>query len=105
MPVDRLPGLIAMSRKTPDRAIVWYGLAMEYRSRKAFDDAMSAFNKTIEVDPAYVPAYFQGGMTLDEAGRRSEAVAMLKRGIEVARKKGDSHAAGEMEGQLELWEG
>lgn len=104
MPIDRLQGLLDMSVKTPAKPIVWYGLAMEYRSRKQFDDAMKAFERCISVDPGYVPAYFQGGMTLDEAGKRSDATAMLRKGIEVARQKGDNHAAGEMESQLELWE-
>jgi len=104
MPPDRLQGLLDMSKKTPTKAIVWYGLAMEYRSRKQFDDATAAFAQCLAVDPGYVPAYFQGGMTLDEAGKRPLAVAMLTTGIQVARQKGDGHAAGEMETQLELWE-
>ena len=56
------------------------------------------------MDPAFVPAWFQGGLTLDEAKRRPEAMVMLQAGIQVARKKGDNHAAAEMQGQLELWE-
>jgi len=104
MPADRIQDLLAMSQKTPNKAILWYALGMEYRSRKQFDDAMKAFQQCTTVDPGYVPAYFQGGMTLDEAGKRPLAMEMLKTGIGVARQKGDLHAAGEMESQLELWE-
>ncbi|MEW5852328.1 MAG: tetratricopeptide repeat protein [Myxococcota bacterium] len=103
MPVDRLADLIAMSQKTPHKPIVWYGLAMEHRSRGNRDDALAAFKKCLEVDPGYVPAYFQGGMTLDEQGKRDDAVAMLKQGVGVARQKGDKHAASEMQAQLEMW--
>ncbi|MBI5494643.1 MAG: tetratricopeptide repeat protein [Deltaproteobacteria bacterium] len=92
-----------MSEKTPHKPLVWYGLAMEYRARGQREDAARAFERCVEADPTYVPAYFMWGMTLEDAGQRDRAVAMLRRGITVAGTKGDTHAAGEMQGTLETW--
>jgi hypothetical protein len=36
--------------------------------------------------------------------RRKDAVAMLQKGVTVAQQKGDRHALGEMQSQLDLWE-
>lgn len=103
MPVDRLPELIALTRKTPNKPLVWYGLAMEYRSRSLWDEAIQAFTRCLEVDPGYVPALFQAGLTLEEAGKHPEAVAMLRRGVEAAEARSDKHAANEMRDILESW--
>jgi tetratricopeptide (TPR) repeat protein len=103
MPRDRLQDLLEMSRKTPHKPLVWYGLAMEYRSRGQRAESAAAFERCVAADQTYVPAYFQWGMTLDESHDRPGAIAMLKRGMEAARTKGDSHAASEMGSQLELW--
>ena len=101
--VDRLQQLLAMRDKTPDKAIIWYGLAMEYRGRRSFPESLAAFARCRELEPGNVPAYFQAGLTLQEAGRTPEATAMLQEGIKVARQRGDHHAAQEMEGVLESW--
>ena len=103
MAKDRLADLLDMTRKSPQKALYWYALAMEHRGRGQLAEAQAAFARCREVDAAYVPAYFQYGVTLDEAGARAKAVAMLRQGIQVASQKGDQHAAGEMTGQLEMW--
>lgn len=103
MPVDRLPELLALAERSPRKPLVWYGLAMEYRGRERFDDALQAFSRCLEVDPKYVPAFFQAGLTLEQCQRRPEAVAMLRRGIEAAAAKGDRHARGEMQEVLDTW--
>jgi tetratricopeptide (TPR) repeat protein len=101
---DRLADLLAMSNKTPQKPLVWYGLAMEYRGRGRLHEAAEAFARCLEVDPTYVPAYFQCAMTLDEMSDRNRAIEMLRSGIDVARKKADTHALSEMTSQLELWD-
>ena len=101
---DRLQDLLSMTAKTPDKPLPWYGLAMEWRGRGEVSKALEAFEACLKADPDYVPAYFQAGMTLDEGKQRGDAVQMLQKGISVATRKGDGHAAAEMQSQLELWE-
>jgi predicted Zn-dependent protease len=81
-------------------SFAFYGLAMEYRKEGRVDDAIATFAKLKDKDPAYVPLYLMAGQTLIDAGRNTDARTWLETGIEVARKKGDSHALGELESAL-----
>ncbi len=81
-------------------SFAFYGLGMEYRKEGRVDDAIATFTKLREKDPDYVPMYLMAGQTLIDAGKGAEARAWLESGIEVARKKHDSHALGELESAL-----
>ena len=78
----------------------WYGLAMEYRSLERHDEALAAFESLRAKDPAYVAMYLMCGQMLEKMGRAADAKAWLSAGLEAARKKGDAHAASELEGAL-----
>jgi tetratricopeptide (TPR) repeat protein len=79
----------------------WYGLAMEYRGLERYDDALSTFELLRGRNPDYVPMYLMCGQMLEKIGRAEDARAWLSAGVEVARKRGDAHAASELEGALE----
>ena len=79
---------------------VWYGLAMEYRSLSRFDEALATFESLRARTPDYVPMYLTCGQMLESMGRVADARTWLTTGIESARKKGDAHAASELEGAL-----
>lgn len=81
-------------------SFAFYGLGMEYRKEGRVDDAVATFEKLKAKDPTYVPMYLMAGQTLAEANRAAEARPWLEAGIEAARKKGDSHALGELESAL-----
>jgi predicted Zn-dependent protease len=78
----------------------WYGLAMEYRALSRHEEALAAFETLRATAPDYVPMYLMCGQMLSTMGRPSDARAWLSLGLEAARKKGDAHAAGELEGAL-----
>ena len=52
-------------------------------------------------EPDYVPAWFQQGQLLAQEGQTDEAAAVLRQGIEAARRTGDEHALAEMTGFLD----
>lgn len=79
----------------------WYGLAMEYRGLERYDDALATFEALRERAPQYVPMYLMCGQMLETMGRLSDARAWLAAGVDAARKQGDAHALGELEGALE----
>jgi predicted Zn-dependent protease len=79
---------------------VWYGLAMEYRSLERKDEALATFEELRRQSPDYVPMYLMCGQMLESMARLDDARAWLMSGIEAARRKGDSHAASELEGAL-----
>lgn len=101
---DRLNALLAMAQADPAKAFTWYGIAMEYKSLGRPDDAVTTFQKLIQLDPRYVPAYHMLGRLLVELGRTDEARTVLNTGVETARQTGNAHAQGEMEGVLESLE-
>ncbi len=84
----------------PTDPFLRYGLAMEHLSAGAEEDAVRCFTELIDTTPDYAPAYLQLGQTLSRLGRMPEASDIYQRGIAVARRQGNSHAADEMQGFL-----
>jgi hypothetical protein len=92
----------AMLAETPHDAELHYMLAMEHVSAGDDAGAVTVFRELIarHEEKPYVPAFLMAGQALIRLGQDAEAVAMLRSGIEAARKVGDTHALSEMEGLL-----
>jgi predicted Zn-dependent protease len=75
----------------------WYCLAQEYRSQEKNDDAVKTFDKLAQMAPDYVPMFLMAGQLLEKMGKVDDAKSWLDKGIAAAKKKGDSHALGELE--------
>ena len=80
----------------PDDTFLNFALAMELVKTGQTEDAIARFKRINQLNPDYIPAYFQQGSTLISMGRLHDASAILREGIEVAERTGDHHAAGEM---------
>lgn len=78
----------------------WYGLALEYRNLERTEDALRTFETLRAATPDYVPMFLMCGQLLEKMGRIDDAKAWLEAGIVAAKKKGDSHALGELEAAL-----
>jgi len=81
--------------------LAWYGLAMEYRKLERWDEALQTFTSLRAMKPDYVAMYLMCGQMLEGVARAEEAREWLEAGIAEARKKGDSHALGELEAALD----
>src|SRR5688500_14811193 len=81
----------------PDDAFALYGLAMECASEGDSAAAITNYDALLAQHPDYVSGYFQYGQLLARISRTEDARRTLTRGIAVARRKGDEHAASEME--------
>src|SRR5262245_35624867 len=101
---SRRERLEAMLRDNPNDPFLRYGLAMEHVSLGDDEGAMHYFRELLAGTPTYVPAYLQVGQALNRLGRIPEAAEVLRKGIAVARQQNDLHAAGEMEGLLNMVE-
>ncbi len=73
-----------------------YCLALEYKGLGRVDDALGAFIALRDADPSYVPQYLMCGTMLVDAARAEEARGWLEKGLEVARRAGDTKALGEL---------
>lgn len=94
--MSRLEKLEAMFRDDPADNFVRYGLAMEYRSLKRFDEALELFRELAKDTPPHVPSFFMMGQMLAEMEQVDNAKASLLAGIEAGKAQGDMHAVGEM---------
>lgn len=96
----RLLYLEKVTREGTTDPFPWYGLALEYRNRKRFDEALQTFTALRTMDPGYVPMYLMCGQMLADMGRPDDAREWLAFGVAQAKAKGDGHALSELEGAL-----
>ena len=92
--IAQLENLLA---KEPDDVFLNFGLAMALAKEMRFDEACARFDRALSFDAGYIPAWFQKGRTLSDAGRFPEARQALASGIAKAKETGDFHAVAEME--------
>ena len=80
----------------PHDSFIRYGLAMTCAAEGDTDLAQRHFEQLLGEHPNYVAGYFQWAQLLARLDEVNRAKPLLKTGIAVAQKTGDSHAAGEM---------
>ncbi len=98
--VDRIATLTAMLAKKPRDAFLLYAMALEYRKKNDVPRAIEFFDKAIEVDSAYCPAWQQKAQVYETAGDMPAARQAYRDGIAAAVRTGDSHAQQEMAAAL-----
>lgn len=98
--MDRIASFRSFISKSPSDPFPRYGLAMELKGRGDLAEAWTAFEELLSAFPDYVPTYLMAGGTLVALGRKDEAAAIYAKGIEVAQRRGDQHARGELESAL-----
>ena len=96
----RLAFLEKMTAEGSTDPFAWYGLALEYRNLERYDEALQTFTTLRTSTPDYVATYLMCGQMLEKLTRFDEAREWLEQGILAAKKKGDSHAQGELESAL-----
>jgi tetratricopeptide (TPR) repeat protein len=79
-----------------DSALLRYSLGNEYAKAGDATRACEHLARAVELDPRYTAAWKLYGKALASAGRSDEALAAYRRGIDVAREKGDRQAEKEM---------
>jgi predicted Zn-dependent protease len=99
--MDRVAMLQDILSQNPNDPFARYGLALEYANQGQTDIALSEFERLLQANPDYTPAYQMSAQTLLKAGREDEARKMLQEGIACAVRVGNQHARSEMEGMLD----
>lgn len=80
----------------PSDVFLRYALALELVNDGEVDGGLAILTALSKAPTRYIPAFHMAGRHLATAGRFDEARGMLREGIELAREKGESHAAAEM---------
>src|SRR3954471_6521676 len=99
-----LDQLLPLLQAEPEDAFIRYAVAMEYAKQGRHDEALGEFNELIRRNGDYVPAFFMAGRTCEQKGDVEEAKRFYRTGIEVAKRTGDQHAAGEIGNALMMLE-
>lgn len=99
--MDRLGMLRKMAAAKPDEPFPAYGLAMELSKQGHADEARTTFAALVERLPDYVPSYLMYGNLLVSMGAKDDAAAIFATGIDAAKRSGDDHARGELQGALD----
>lgn len=86
----------AMLIEEPRDSLLRYGLAVEFEKEGDTQRALGVFQDLMGDSPPYVPAFFRAAQMLASVDQVGDARALLRDGIQVARRQGDLHAAGEM---------
>jgi tetratricopeptide (TPR) repeat protein len=97
---SRIEMLRAFIAQRPQDPFPRYALALEHKNAGDLELAWDVFRGLIENHADYTAAYLHAGTTLLALGRRGEAREILENGLAVCRRRGDHHAAGELEGVL-----
>jgi predicted Zn-dependent protease len=97
----RLRQLKEFLADSPDDPELRYAVAMELLSSGADAQAERSFRDLIAAQPAYVASYQMLGQTLIRLNREDEAKEVLRLGVAAARKAGNAHAEGEIQGLLD----
>ncbi len=92
----------ALLAENPDDPELGYAVAMEHGSEGDEETAARLLLELTHKHPDFIPAYLQAGQVLARLDRVEEAQATYRAGIAAAQKKGDLHAAGEMQQFLDI---
>ena len=80
-----------------DNALLRFSLGAAYAKAKQYDPATKHLAEALKFDPEYSAAWKLYGKTLSQNGQNKTAIEAYKKGIQIARKKGDIQAAKEMQ--------
>jgi uncharacterized protein HemY len=79
-----------------DSALLRYSIGNEYAKVAQWTQAIDALEHAVSLDPTYTAAWKLYAKALEQAGRTGDALDAYRRGIVVARQKGDRQAEKEM---------
>lgn len=99
---NRLEVLKNMVAQNPKDNFSRYGLAMEYANSGDLDQAVQEYRALLAMNPDYSAAYYHGGQALEKLGRKEDARALYRQGLEATTRIGDLHARSEIQAALDL---
>lgn len=73
-----------------------FALALEFVNISELDKARSLFEDLLKNDPGYTGLYYHLGKLYEKYDEGGNALIIYNKGIEVAEKEGDDHAASEL---------
>jgi predicted Zn-dependent protease len=98
---SRLEVLRALVARGTAEPFVRYALAMELRTVGQLQEAWQIFEALLKAQPDYLAAYAPATDTLVSLGRREDARALCRAGIEHCERQGQAHARDQLQTTLD----
>ncbi len=84
---NRIQQLLELINEDPNDAFLHYALGLEYLAENNLHQAQQSFEKSLSLNPHYIPAYYQLGMLFYNLNHSEESLHFLKKGLEIAQQK------------------
>ncbi len=97
--MERLPRkelIFDMLVKEPNDVFLNYALAMEHLSAEEFKEAEVQFRKVLDINPSYLPCFYQLGQVNEKLDKLDVALDFYKKGVEIATSQKNKKALGEL---------
>lgn len=94
--VNRFEYLNQLLQSNPNDSFVLFALAKEYEGKGEGAKAMEFYLRLKQAEPGYVGLYYHLGKLYESLEDYPMAIQTYKEGIQISRKAGDAHAAGEL---------
>ncbi len=102
MESNRLQQLLNFLENSPGDAFISFAIAKEYEGLGLLDKALAAYEALVKSQPNYVGTYYHLGKLYEKLEKYEAAEMTFTTGITVAKAAGDKHAAGELQGALDM---
>lgn len=99
--MNRLETVLKLVESQPKDLFLNYAVAMEYLSLSDFDSAIVWLNKLKNIDPTYLPLYYQLAKAYEAVFNEKLAVSTYEEGIELALSQKEIKTASELRSALE----
>ena len=99
--MSRIEKLLEYLKTSGKDSFLQHALALEYIKVGDDDEARKLFNEILLREPTYVGSYYHLGKLLERVADFEKAVRIYKRGMEEAKRAGDTHSYNELHGALE----
>lgn len=99
--MERIEKLKAFLAQNPQDSFVQHALALEYVKQGNEAGAQQLWEALLQQDEAYVGSYYHLAKLLERQGHTDAAIAVYAKGLQVAQKLNDRHAANELQMALD----
>lgn len=97
---NRVKKLKELLLAQPEDLFLLYALALEFMQAGQAPQALEYFKKIRNLDPSYLPLYYQMGKLLSRLQQKSEAIEILEAGLVLATEKKESRTLAEISNAL-----
>ena len=99
--MERIEKLQDFLSNNPTDSFLQHALALEYIKMGNDAEARKIFEEILKREPGYIGSYYHLGKLLERNNEIDTAIKWYEKGMEEAKKVGESHAYGELKGAYE----